>query len=215
MSTFLHRLRSSLPSKGFTLTELVVVIAIVTVLTGVFLTQQQQFDSTTLLRSLSYSMALSIRQAQTYGVSVRSFEGTFAEAHGIQFVQGLSEYYLFADIDPLPNGDRMRDALNGSEDVETFGLTGQKFTISDFCALPVGTGQSERCTDQIDSLTILFIRPNPDACIATSYSPTACVAGDPGEKYQSARIQLQGPGGATRSVTIRNTGQISVGKLGS
>ncbi|MDZ4225927.1 MAG: prepilin-type N-terminal cleavage/methylation domain-containing protein, partial [Patescibacteria group bacterium] len=143
-----------MPSRGFTLTELVVVIAIMALLTGVFLTQQRQFDSTTLLRSLAYSVALSVRQAQTYGVSVRAFSGVFSQAHGIHFSTGnLSEYYLFSDTSPLPNGDRAR-ASDGSEDVETFKLAGQNFAIARFCATTVGG--VERCSnDQITSLTIL------------------------------------------------------------
>ncbi len=41
-----------------------VVVAIITFLTGIFLFQQKRFDSSTLLRSLAYSVALSVRQAQ-------------------------------------------------------------------------------------------------------------------------------------------------------
>ncbi len=187
-----------------------------TVLTGVFLLQQRQFDSTTLLRSLTYSVALSIRQAQTYGTSVRAFNNVFASAHGIYLCSGGAQcqqnYYLFADAD----NDRAR-AVDGSEDVETFSLTGQNFTISRFCATTSGGTITTRCSDtnEITSLTILFIRPNPDACIETSNSAAACVVGSAGEDYSNATIQLQGPGGATRSVTITNTGQISVGATGT
>ena len=226
MLIFLHRLRSYSPrgpvsprrsQGGFTLTELMVVISIMTILTSVFLLQQRQFDSSTLLRSFAYSVALSIREAQTYGVSVRSFEfggvERFSQAHGIHFEHGdLPNFYLFADIDPLPDGNRVRNS-DLSEDVETFGPTGSQFTISTFCATPIG--QTEKCAPaDIDSLTIMFIRPNPDACIATSDNDTACVSGDLGEKYEQARIQVQGPGGVTRSVYVTTTGQIYVGGVG-
>ncbi|MDP4020741.1 MAG: prepilin-type N-terminal cleavage/methylation domain-containing protein [Candidatus Adlerbacteria bacterium] len=208
MSTFLQRFRSY-SSKGFTLTELMVVVTIMTLLTGIFLFQQRQFDSTTILRSLAYSVALSIRQAQTYGISVRGFEGVFAEAHGIHFSSGdLTHYYLFADID----NDRVFDS--GTEIAETFGLVGNNFTISQFCATT--NSGTERCyPGELTSLSILFIRPNPDACFETSNSPTACVAGDAGEDYKEVEIQLAGPSGTTRSVTVTTTGQISVGAVGN
>lgn len=191
------------------MTELMVVISIMTLLTGVFLFQQRQFDSTTLLRSLSYSVALSVRQAQTYGSSVRGFSGVFAEAHGIHFSSGdLTHYFLFSDTD----NDRVFDS--GTEIVETFGLVGNNFTISQFCATT--NSDTERCyPGELTSLTILFIRPNSDACFETSNSPTACVVGDGGEDYKEARIQLSAPGGVTRSVIVTPTGQISVEGVGS
>ena len=184
-----------------------VVIAIMTLLTGVFLFQQRQFDSTTLLRSLAYSVALSVRQAQTYGVSVRGLGGVFSQSHGIYVSSGdLSHYYIFSDL----NGDYARES-DGSEDVETFSLVGQNFNISKFCVTQLN--DAELCSDgAIIELIILFTRPNPDACFRTDDSPTACSSEI---VYKQASIQLQGPSGVTRSVVITTTGQITVGGVGS
>src|SRR3569623_987777 len=103
MSTSSHQwLRSG--RRGFTLIELLVVISIMLILTSVFVLRQQRFNSSTLLRSLAYSIALSVRQAQVYGTSVReSSAGAFssntsAKSYGIYFSSGSTgSYILFAD----------------------------------------------------------------------------------------------------------------------
>lgn len=194
------------------------VVAIIAILTGVFLLQQQQFDSSTLLRSLAYRTALSIREAQTYGASVR-FSGTGvaqtpASAYGIYVSTNgsnpVTQYSLFADNNPA---DRMR-ASDGSEDVEVFTLTGN-YSISGFSAV-TSAGSTHVGGTDITNLTILFIRPSTDACFATSVSVNACVTGaTPPTTYRSGYIQVRAPGGATRGITITNTGQISVGAPGT
>jgi len=176
------------------------VVAIITILTGVFLLQQRQFDSSTLLRSLAYRTALSIREAQTYGASVR-LSGTTAPAYGIYIQKPVSgaiiSYVLFADAD----GGNDYDI---SEDLEVFTL-GSNYSISLFCATQASNGVALCSNGALTSLTIIFVRPNPDARFSTA----------PAGVYTSAYIQISAQGGTTRSVTITNTGQISVGAPGS
>ncbi|MBI2004934.1 prepilin-type N-terminal cleavage/methylation domain-containing protein [Patescibacteria group bacterium] len=78
-STSLSRSRSSGSKKdaaqralpgGFTLVELLVVVSIMLIITSTLLLQQRKFNSATLMRTLAYNIALSIRQAQVYGTSV-------------------------------------------------------------------------------------------------------------------------------------------------
>ncbi len=212
MSTFFQRFSSFLPSRGFTLTELVVVVAIMTLLTSVFLLQQRQFDSTTLLRSLAYSVALSIREAQTYGLSVRSFTtatDTEFPAYGVYFNPTTypTEYFLFADV----NDNGQYDPA--TEFVDRYALQGN-FTIVDVCAVRGGT--PECYSDNLfTEMAVTFRRPNPDACVATDGPYSDVCGASPTPAYSSASIQIEGPGGATRSVTVRTSGQISVGMLGS
>ncbi len=201
MLIFLHRLRSYSP-KGFTLTELMVVISIMTILTSVFLIQQRQFDSTTLLRSYAYSVALSIREAQVYGTSVRAFQGNFtARSYGIYFNRTTpSTYILFADLDDDGQYD------TPGELVDTYTLTGS-FTINEVC----GMAATPDCwTGVTDWLAITFRRPNPDACIATSPNEADVCGSSPTYPYTHAYIQIVSPSGTTRSVEVYPTGQISV-----
>ncbi len=193
-------------SKGFTLIELIVVSAIILIITGFIMFQQAKFNSATLMRSLTYSVALSIRQAQVYGTSVKEFSGTFAPGYGVYFpTSGASAntYWLFADIVPASVGDGAY--TNSTEALPTFTL-GKGYIIGSLCAVQVG---GSTCTS-VSSLTVFFRRPNPDACIATNVAPAACAPGGTAV-YSSAYIQLLSTGNNdTRRVKVSNTGQIAV-----
>jgi prepilin-type N-terminal cleavage/methylation domain-containing protein len=191
--------------RGFTLVELLMVIGIMSMLTAALVFQHRRFDSSTLLRSLAYNVALSVRQAQVYGTSVRQFGSSFSYSYGVYFSAG-NYYYLFADVD----NDKVRKA-DGTEDVQRFTI-GTGYSIAKFCGTVVsgGTPGSHCSTDAspITSLTVYFRRPNPDALFSSSASS---------EVYSDVYIQLLGPTGGTdtRGVTVTSTGQISVGALGS
>lgn len=201
--------KRSAPAKGgFTLIELLVVSAIVLVITTFIFFQQGKFNSSTLLRSLTYSVALSIRQAQQYGVSVRGFTQSsgsvvFGYGYGVLFSAGdLTTYTLFADL----NGNGVDD---DSAELTPYKV-GKGYTIAKFCATETGTGTLD-CSDvgTISSLTVYFRRPNPDACFATSANPSACNSGATAV-YSSAFVQLKSANGDTRAVKVSSTGQITV-----
>ncbi len=205
--------RQSLVAAGFTLTELLVVISLMLILTTVFLLRQQQFNSATVLRSLSYSIALSMRQAQAYGTSIReSAAGAFdtstaARAYGVYFSTATpSSYVLFADAN---NNGRYESATDIV--VQTFNLS-TGYTIRTLSATT--STNVLRASPAISDLTLIFRRPNPDACVSTSLSTGACSVTPSGEQYSSAIIQIAGSD-ETRSITVLVTGQISVGGKGS
>ena len=186
MLIFSQRLRSSGNlKKAFTLIELLVVVSIMLVLTVMFLFRQQQFNSSTLLRTLSYSIALSVRQAQVYGTSVRELDTTtvsatptFAPAFGLYFSgTSASTYILFADV----NNNGQYESAN--EAIETFTLS-SGYVINGVCA--VLANGTERCTSgtldtsgvaTITHMHILFKRPNPDA-VFTAYNGVATIPGE-------------------------------------
>lgn len=199
--------------QGFTLIELIVVSAIILLMTTFIFFQQSKFNSSTLLRSLSYSMALSVRQAQVYGTSVRGLTAggvtTFGSGYGIHFPSAGTtpyQYYLFADT---AAGDGQR-ASNGSEDAtppSPFTLA-KGYSVSRLC-VRVGSG-TPNCG--ITSLTVFFRRPNPEACISTNLAPTACGIGVP-PAYNSAYIEVTSLGnGDSRAIKVVDSGQIAICK---
>ncbi len=199
--------------KAFTLIELVVVSAIVLIVSLFILFQQAKFNSSTLLRSLTYSLALSVRQAQVFGVSVREStpgSGVFSSGYGIYLPSGtITQYYLFPDL----NGNGAYDSASEGPPIPTVFTLGNGYVLSKFCATRVG-GASQECTagtaTLIDTLTIYFRRPNPDACFATNQASGACASGTTAA-YSAAYIQLKSNGNQdTRSIKISSTGQIAV-----
>jgi len=200
---------------------MLVVITIMALITTTLLIRQSRFDSSTVLRSLAYSVALSVRQAQVYGTSVfgtstlssncsgGSYNSGFcyAAGYGLYIDSGsLTGYTLFADL----NNDGQYES---SEAVKVFTL-GTGYAISDFGATTTGTAVSRSYLGgQINNLTILFKRPNPDACIATSNSANACQPhAAPSETYASAYIRIQATGDPTntKSVSVSTTGEVTV-----
>lgn len=186
------------------------------ILTTIFLVRQQEFNSATLLRTLAYSVALSVRQAQVYGTSVRetdptALNPTFAPGHGLYFTgTNPTTYTLFADID---NDNR----YDTGESLEVFTLP-RGYRINGVCAVR-GDGV-RRCTTAaldssggatIDELHVFFRRPNPDAIFGAYFGGSSI----PGDTYVSGYVQVVSGSGTTRSVTVTSTGQIQVGGLGT
>jgi len=188
--------RNALSQTGFTLIELLVVVAILVVISSIILTSYSKFGGQILLRNLAYDIALSIRQAQVYGISARSFlDAQFSAGHGVffSFDEGNNLFYLYTDVDNNSFFTSVSDEL-----VETFSI-GRGYTIDRLC---VASGAaSESCG--ITELDILFKRPEPDAIIRAS-------TGSGFSQYERAHIVLESPQGNKLSVLIETTGQISV-----
>ena len=70
---------------GFTLIELMITITIVTLVTGIVMANYSSFNSVVLLKSQAYELALDLRSAQVYGVSVGGTTNSFRGAYGIYF----------------------------------------------------------------------------------------------------------------------------------
>lgn len=204
--------------RGFTLVELLVVISIMLVLTTSFLLQQKKFDSSTLMRSLAYSIALTVRQAQAYGTSLREntpgafAAGTAATAYGVYFTSANiganvnpNTYILFADVPPGGGGQANGRYDGVSEKIQQFQLS-SGYYISDFCAVIAG---AQNCVSgaAITELDIYFKRPNTDSqfSIFNGASPLT--------NASAVYMKLTGPGGDFRNIIVTNTGQISVCSL--
>ncbi|OGG61968.1 hypothetical protein A3C21_03580 [Candidatus Kaiserbacteria bacterium RIFCSPHIGHO2_02_FULL_59_21] len=190
---------------GFTLIELLVVTAILTIVSGVVLANNGRFGGLILLENLAYDVALSIRQAQIYGISVRQFgSGNFDVGYGMHFSIGSpATYVLFADA---VSGNGIYDGcpteamceLVESTDIE------RGYHIADLCA--AGSG-SEAETCGLSELDLFFKRPEPDAYI--SANGVSGVA-NPAALNARGRIVLESPRGDRTSVVVEATGQIAI-----
>ncbi len=195
---------------GFTLIELVVTMGIMALITGVTLANHSKFGGQVMLRNLAYELALVVREAQTYGVSVRKIDRAsitdFESGYGIHFnANNKLQYVMFADTHKesgtiIRGQDGMRNTT--LEDVNTY-IIGRGYKINKLCA---GSASSPTCMDVCDScsgtLDILFKRPEPDAAIRLN--------GVENVLYERAEIELISPRDDTMRVLIEVSGQISV-----
>lgn len=185
-------------ARGFSLMELLVVIGIFSTISVVVLANHSRFNSSVLLGNLAYSIAVSVREAQVYGVSVQQYNSSFKTGYGVHVEAADNmEYIFFADTNGNQSYDVDIDAI-----VKRYSLS-QQHSILKFCGIK-STGVEE-CSDGsttigITDLDIVFFRPNPDAYISS----------DRTDIYSSAKITVASTVDEMRTVSVASTGQIAV-----
>src|SRR3989344_3836879 len=194
-------------TRGFTLIELVAVMGIIIIVTSVTLANNSRFGGTVLLQNLAYDMALSIRQAQVYGIAVRGYSANnFTAGYGMHFstseAGGSTRYELFADA---INSNGLFDDVAENVSPSPYAI-GRGYYISGLSVLEVGAPTETPVT----TIDILFKRPEPDACISMGGVSAIngngkCVGGK-----ERARITVTSPRGESKSILVEATGQISV-----
>ncbi len=213
-------MESNRSHNGFTLIELMVVMAIIAVVLAVVLTSQSSFNKTITLANTAYDVALTIRYAETYGLGSRAV-GTMTNAgYGVHFQNAPSKSFtLFSDKypsvgqsglchTPPPNDPTGPDARSGNcvfdasqnEGVTDYTL-GNNITISDFCSY--SSGGWSCASGGLSSLDIVFVRPNA--------SPFMSVNGSYLEAFPvtKACLTVSSPQGGSRFVSIASSGEIT------
>jgi hypothetical protein len=198
---------------------MVVVLAIISIITAVVINGQSTYNQTLVLTDTAYTVAYSVRQAQSLGLASRGIPagGTVYSnvGYGVRFTEGAS-YLLYADAGgsnvlgetlcsqggentpEVKRGNCRYDGVTPDTIVERFSF-GRGFTISDLCG-KYGNGPLD-CS--ITSLDAAFRRPETRAILSGStYNPYTCV-----------EIHIKAPSGpATRIVRVSQLGEISVGQ---
>jgi prepilin-type N-terminal cleavage/methylation domain-containing protein len=218
-----HKIKSKIKQAGFTLVELLVTITIFVMLTGVVIFNQEKFNSTIFLTNLSYDIALTLRQAQTYGVNIRGFNTGLTGADSIFMPYGVhfdltadKSFILFADIDASDtDGDELIDSDgvfdgNNSNDPMTLdrcvleegcekrSLIQKGNKISYLCA---GTGANS-CSSA-NSLSVVFVRPNPEAIITANEDEGVL------NNYAEVRV-TNAASSSSRTVVVQKNGVVYV-----
>lgn len=175
-----------------------VVTAIFVILSAIVLANHSRFGNIIVLQNLAHDVALSIREAQVYGIAVRRYDpaqglGVFSYGYGMHFEPG-SNYELFADA----NGNCIWDP---GETVRTTTISGG-YAMTDICAPESSCGKTR--------VDILFKRPEPDAYISVNGAATLNGEGECVSSVQRARIVITSARSDEAAVTIEASGQISV-----
>ena len=199
-------------NKGFTLVELLVTLSLFVVLTTIVIFSQSKFNGSILLTNLAYDVALTVRQAQTYGVNVREdvketkIAEKFQHAYGVHFDTKNNhdkEFILFSDSNNSGKYNGNWDCKSSSDScVNSYSIKRGNY-ISSIFIISSDTGCSSvdgGCS--VDKLDITFLRPDPNARFD---SPSK-------NNITEAKIIISSANGDTRNVVVNSTGQISIGR---
>lgn len=185
---------------GFTLIELMITISIFVFMTALILAKYNSYYSGTLFNNIAYDIALSIRQAQNYGISVKINDDpndkSFNRAYGVWFPgSGSSSSNNIFGIFKYDNTLNWANSVVEKEYRLKHGATFKSFKVL--------YGGSDVA---VDNLEIIFQRPDPEAIINGAKDGTVY------QKVNSVTITLLAVDGVTtKEITVNSSGMISIG----
>ena len=211
-------------TRAFTLIELLVSVGIFALMTSLVVAKYGNFNQSVLLTNLAYDVALTIRTAQTYGLSVKNSSETatdFAYGYGVRFDSDPTvdsntgnpmnkQIVFFSDnnSNSANKNDGIYTAYSGGANpydtaVSTYAIKRGAY-VSDMC-----TGSPTNCvalpSNVAHHIDITFKRPDPSASICVdSYAGAAC------SKATYVELTVKGTDGSTRVISVRDNGQITV-----
>lgn len=202
-------------SSGFTLIELIVVIFIIAVISGLVIFNYNSFRTDISVENLSQDIALAVRRAQVYSTSTKGTDTLFP-SYGVYFnlpssssantIFGTSKAFVFfADVpasSTVPgNGDYDQSSTScGSPSTTNECLEVMNITSSDKI-VEICDGATCYDSSSNPNVRIVFTRPNPEARICFSTGGTCRV-------ISNVTIKIESLSKKTRSVTIWSTGLI-------
>jgi len=185
---------------GFSLIELMVTVTIVTMVTGLALVRYSSFNSTVLLNSQAYEVALDVRQTQLYSLSAGSVsqsvnsnvDARFRQPYGLEFRRDNPiQYSIFQDIDEDDQGD-------ANEVFERMFL-GTDFSIGELCV------NGSTCSENEGAFVeVIFKRPDFNAKFRTNIGGSSLT-------ITSVSIRLvDDQNNLTRDIVIDESGYVTV-----
>lgn len=202
-------------ARGFSLVEMLVVIAIFFTISSIVLFRQSKFSSDISITNAAYDVALVIREAQVYGTGSKQGDDPYnrVKSYGVVFdYNEVSKFYMYSQS-PRDTALKLYDSVYDSSStlyslIDTIALS-QGQEIHDFCGVTeVGGTETLRCArgGSITHLNIFFIKPDLNPVIKIKYND-----GSSPETFKKAKIFLRSAlGDKCRTVVVNDVGQINV-----
>lgn len=190
---------------GFSIFEVLITAAIIGIITGIIVVKYGSFNNIILLKSQAYEIALDIREAQLFAVSVRGESGTFREDYGLYFnLTAPDRYLLFQDSGTIEQVDEYGSVksiayYDSGEEIGVPYFIDSRFELLSICV--------NNCADSVDDITVTFRRPDFDAQFA-SVSGDAYGVGT----INDARITIANvtDNSIVRTIIVSPTGQVDI-----
>lgn len=192
-------------NKGFTLAELIIVIAIMAIISTLALFNSSKLNSSVLLSDTAYEIGLIVRDAQISGLGAKVLlSGGMATTtnQGVYFNMDKQEtVILFADLDK-------GNAYSDGEDTQVYNIENKRAgKILSMCTIPGDSEGTDICDESnISELNVIFKRPNPEAYFYVSDGV------NPSEHQGSVVINIGFVDGECKSIIIYKTGAIQIDK---
>jgi type II secretory pathway pseudopilin PulG len=197
---------------GFTVVELVVVLGIFVVISGIILFNYQSFRTNTTVNTVSQEIALTVRKAQSYALGLQA-SGVLAnlpiKGYGVRFESiRPDQITFFTEISPIDN---------------------QFTSVYNSCGLPVSTeecieyykietgdkieelivdGEVLKLTDPLSSVDVIFKKPSGDVIFCVHKFGSSCNSSS-STPVSVFDVVLVSKGGVRKYVHIYGNGQIS------
>ncbi len=189
--------------KGFTVTELLVVMAIGIVIITSIVFQQSKWNDHLALKTQSYQATLNLRQAQINSLGVKEyFAGNgnkFDNGYGVSFDSTNNmQYIYFVDLNKNLKYD-------SGESVETT-ILNRGVYIYKVCGFFNGAEQCSNGGGAISSANVSFFRPSPNANISILNSGNQVLP----NIYPPLKIYFRSNQGRENYIKIEENGDVSL-----
>lgn len=185
---------------------MIVVVAIILIITVVVLSNLPAFRDKTSLDLLAQEMAITIRQAQVFGISTKTSGGGSFPSFGIHFddwntTSGQNGFVLFADVPPLnqTDGNNVYDVGSNCGTDNSTTECREHFFFRGGVKITNIVGACPSCSTP-NSLNIVFKRPDTDARFFDD-------SGGAEQFFSNVKITIS-KGSDTRCIYIYQTGHI-------